>query len=196
MCGGCDLVKYCSDDCRENHREQHEEECKKRADELRDKKLFEQPDESCYGDCPICCLPLSLDIKKSTLAPCCCKSICNGCDYANKIREIKAGLEQRCAFCREPAPETDEEADKRLMVRIKKKCPAAMNRKLRLGEGNYESALEYIMKAAAFCHVLAHYNLSNMYREGISVEKDMKKSLYHAEQGSCRCEAIPRIYRG
>ena len=28
--GGCDLVKYCSDVCQENHREQHEEECKGR----------------------------------------------------------------------------------------------------------------------------------------------------------------------
>ena len=26
-CDGCDLVKYCSDKCREEHREQHDEEC-------------------------------------------------------------------------------------------------------------------------------------------------------------------------
>ncbi len=29
-CDGCDLVKHCSDKCRENHIEQHEEEFKKR----------------------------------------------------------------------------------------------------------------------------------------------------------------------
>ena len=28
-CDGCDLVKYCSDKCREEHREKHGEECKK-----------------------------------------------------------------------------------------------------------------------------------------------------------------------
>ena len=36
--GGCDLVKYCSDDCQENHREQHEEEESKKR--LRDRDLF------------------------------------------------------------------------------------------------------------------------------------------------------------
>ena len=55
---GCDLVKYCSDDCQENHREQHEEECMKRMAELRDDDLFTMPDGSHLGECPICCLPL------------------------------------------------------------------------------------------------------------------------------------------
>ena len=35
-CDDCDLVRYCSDECREENISQHEEECKKRADELRD----------------------------------------------------------------------------------------------------------------------------------------------------------------
>jgi hypothetical protein len=113
MCdGGCDLVKYCRDDCQTNHREQHEDECKKRRaelrddiqrratelrqtflrDELRDKQLFE-PDSSSYrGECPICCLPLSLEPEKSSLMPCCCKIICNGCRHANKKREREQGL--------------------------------------------------------------------------------------------------------
>ena len=56
--GGCDLAKYCSDVCRKNHREQHEEECKKRRAKLHDKELFEQPDISHWGECPICFLPL------------------------------------------------------------------------------------------------------------------------------------------
>jgi hypothetical protein len=51
--GGCDLVKYCSDKCQENHRE------------LRDKQLFQQPDESYLGECPICFLPLPIDLKRS-----------------------------------------------------------------------------------------------------------------------------------
>ena len=28
-CDGCDLVRYCSDDCREDHKSEHEEDCKK-----------------------------------------------------------------------------------------------------------------------------------------------------------------------
>ncbi|MCP4744814.1 MAG: zinc finger MYND domain-containing protein, partial [Desulfobacteraceae bacterium] len=63
--GGCDLVKYCSDKCQENHREQHEEECKNRKAELPDKELFEQPDGTYLGECPICFLPLPLHPKKS-----------------------------------------------------------------------------------------------------------------------------------
>ncbi len=67
--GGCDLVKYCSDGCQDNHREQHEEDCKSRSAELRDRDLFEQPD-SCYGECPICCLPLPLDTSKFGFMTC------------------------------------------------------------------------------------------------------------------------------
>src|SRR6056300_1232266 len=84
---GCDLVKYCSDECQENHREQHDEECKKRKEELHDKKIFTQPDSSFMGECPICCLPLPLHPSKSILMSCCCKLICNGCNYANRKHE-------------------------------------------------------------------------------------------------------------
>ena len=35
-CDGCDLVKYCSDTCKEDHRLQHETLCRERAAELRD----------------------------------------------------------------------------------------------------------------------------------------------------------------
>ncbi len=58
--GGCDLVEYCSDNCQENHREQHKGECKRRKDDLHDKELFEQPEESHLGECPICFLPRCL----------------------------------------------------------------------------------------------------------------------------------------
>jgi hypothetical protein len=63
--GGCDLVKCCSDKCQENHREQQNDECKRRRAELRDKPLFQQPDESYLGECPICFLPLPIDLKRS-----------------------------------------------------------------------------------------------------------------------------------
>ena len=36
--GGCDLVKYCSTNCRGEHREQHQEECEKRAAKLHDRR--------------------------------------------------------------------------------------------------------------------------------------------------------------
>ena len=65
--------KYCSVKCQKDHRSQHKEKCTERAAELRDEILFKQPESSHYGDCPICCLPLPIDVKKSTLNVCCCK---------------------------------------------------------------------------------------------------------------------------
>ncbi len=113
---GCDLVKYCGDGCQKNHREQHVEECKQRKAVLHDKKLFTQPDISHMGECPICCLPLSIDASKSPFMTCCSKVICNGCDFANKKREWGGRLEHRCAFCREPLSKSQEENIKQLML--------------------------------------------------------------------------------
>ena len=75
---GCDLVKYCSDNCQGNHMENHVEECKKRVDELRDNNLFTQPDIIHWGECPICCLPLPIDPGKSIIMTCCCKISARG----------------------------------------------------------------------------------------------------------------------
>ena len=68
-CDGCQSVSYCSDICQENHREQHKEGCKRIAAELHDRNLFEQPEESHLGECPICFFPLSLDMAKSSIKP-------------------------------------------------------------------------------------------------------------------------------
>src|SRR6056300_764178 len=97
----CNLVKYCSVDCQKNHRPQHKKACKKRLVELRDDKLFKLPDESHLGECPICCLPLPLDTRKSRSYDCCTQSVCLGCLSANIEREMEEGLESRCPYCRE-----------------------------------------------------------------------------------------------
>jgi hypothetical protein len=61
----CDFVRYCSDECLQDHRPEHEAKCEERAAELRDEILFRQPEGSHLGvgDCPICCLPFPLDPK-------------------------------------------------------------------------------------------------------------------------------------
>jgi hypothetical protein len=183
---GCDLVKYCSNDCQGNHRPQHEEECKKRVDEIRDKDLFTQPDSSHWGECPICCLPLSLRPGKSTLNTCCCKIICEGCNYANKKREYEQGLKHRCVYCRELLPESKEEHDKNMMERIKKNDPVAMTAmgKTHHQKGDYGNAFENYTMAAELGDVDAHFLLGAMYFEGLGVEKDEKKWVYHCEQAS------------
>src|SRR5210317_2575984 len=78
-CDGCDLVKYCSDKCREEHREQHDEDCKNRGQELHNDDLFTQPDGSHLGECPICFLPMPLDPQKKLFRSCCSNFICMGC---------------------------------------------------------------------------------------------------------------------
>jgi len=52
-CTACKLVKYCNRECQITHRPQHKRECKKRAKELHDEKLFKQPPPE-EEDCPIC----------------------------------------------------------------------------------------------------------------------------------------------
>ena len=56
-CTACKMVKYCNRECQIAHRPQHKKQCKKRAAELHDEKLFKQPPLQ-YGDCPICFLRL------------------------------------------------------------------------------------------------------------------------------------------
>src|SRR6056300_567262 len=77
-CDGCDLVKYCSDKCKEEHREQHEEECKERAKKLHDDDLFTQPDSTHLGECPLCFLPMPIDPNKCRYKSCCSNFICMG----------------------------------------------------------------------------------------------------------------------
>ena len=177
-------MKYCSVECQENHGEQHETACKKRKAELHGKKLFTQPDISYMGECSICCLPLSIDPRKSTTMSCCCKTICKGCNYANKMREFEEGLQSRCAFCREPVPVSQEEIDKNVMERIKKHDdPVAMTQmgKLHYHRGDYRKAFEYWTKAAELGDVAAIFCLGMLYYYGDGVEKDMKKAVYHLE---------------
>jgi TPR repeat protein len=207
--GGCILVKYCSDECKENYSEQHKEECKKRvdemsgdvqrrADELHNKKLFTQPDISHRGECSICCLPLPLDVIKSRLMSCCCKYICNGCFYVNREREVKdSRLEQRCAFCREPLPDKREKALKKFMERVKKNDPAAMTQmgKKYDHERDYRKALQYWTKAADLGCAEAHFSLGSMHDRGIiGVEKDMEKAVYHLEQAAIDGHPGARVF--
>ena len=159
-CDGCDLVRYCSDECQQNHKAEHKEACKKRAAELRDNILFKQPESTHLGDCPICCLPLPLDPTKSTLMGCCSKVICNGCDHANERREDEMRLAPKCPFCREAVPETKEECRKQNMKRVEANDPAAIRKEgiEQYNKGDYSSAFGYWTKAAELGDAEAHFN--------------------------------------
>jgi len=159
-----------------------------RAAELRDEILFRQPESSYLGDCPICCLPLSSDSEKSTMLGCCSRLICDGCDFANKLREFEESLEHTCPFCRLPTPKSQAEADLNAnrKRRAKANDPVALREmsKTHYHKGDYKGALEYLMKAAELGDVGSHYLISDLYREGKGVEKDEKKELYHTEEAA------------
>ncbi len=186
-CNDCDLVKYCGEKCREEHREEHAGECKIRAKELHDRKLFTQPDGTHLGECPLCFLPMPIDEREYMFWSCCSSCICLGCLMANftsnKFEFEKAGS---CPFCRTPASKSKGEPRKRMMKRIKANDSAAMTRMAVEchKEGDYERELEYLTKAAELEDADAHYELGNMYDKGEGVEKDEEKAVYHFEKAA------------
>ncbi len=178
-CTDCDLVRYCSNKCREENQDQHEEKCNKRKAELHDKKLFTQPDETHHGDCPICFLPMPIDQRKSLFWSCCSKLICRGCQYS------MSNGGRNCPFCREPKP-SKAESEKRLKKRVKANDPAAL---CLLGgnyykEGNHDDAFKYFSKAAKLGDLDAHYRSGFMYMDGGGVEKDVEKAVHHFEKAA------------
>ena len=185
-CDGCDLVRYCSDACREDHKADHEEACKKRAADLREEILFRQPECTHRGDCPICTVPIPLDPAKSGMYMCCSKVICKGCAQANQMREIRMRLRQSCPFCRKPLPKTQEEHDKLNMKRVEANDPDALCHEgvKQYNKGNYHGAFKYWTKAAAMDNVEAHYQLSLLYLQGKGVEKDEGKEMLHLEEAA------------
>ena len=197
-CDNCDLVKYCSDECQNNHELEHEEACKKRAAELRDELLFKQPESNPLGDCLICTLPLSLDRKKSTMYECCSKVICNGCRYANIKREMEMRLQSSCPFCRESMNITKEEQDKRHMKRIEANDPVSLyiEGRQQYDKGDYIRAFEYWKNAAELGYADAHYKLARLYDLGKGVEKDEGKEIFHAEEAAIRGHPKARLCLG
>ena len=195
-CDGCDLVRYCSDNCQEDHRSQHEAKCKERAAELRDEILFKQPESTHRGDCPICCVPLPIEDRKATSYSCCSKTVCIGCAYADNTRQHRENRQHfSCPFCRQ---NRSEPVDTKLMKRVAANDPAAMNRMgWRLSrKWDYESAFKYWTKAAELGDVEAHYNLSIMYKKGQYVEKNEKKEIFHLEEAAIGGHAYARYNLG
>eukprot|EP00985_Skeletonema_marinoi_P020758 scaffold12420_cov137-Skeletonema_marinoi.AAC.5 len=187
-CNDCGLARC--DKCQIDHLPpKYEQLRRQQAAELRDEILFRQPESTHLGDCPICCLPLSLIFEENTLCSCCSTTICNGCDYASQKRELEEKLEPACPFCRRPVPKKEEENLKfqtNTMKRAKANDPVATIQlsRWRYGEGDYVGAFEYIVKAAELGDVDAYTHLAHLYREGLGVEKDEKKGLYYLEEAA------------
>lgn len=187
-CSACKSVRYCSAKCQRVHRRQHKQECKERADAI----LFTQPESTHLGDCPICCLPLSHDVHKSTVIVCCCTLICDGCSYANAKRELEGKLQFSCPFCRCPTDQADLNLKKRVEANDAFAICLMGNRCYQ--EGDYSKAFEYYIKSAKLGDMNAHCLLSILYHHGRGVKKNETKRVYHLERAAigghphARCE--------
>ena len=192
-CDGCDLIRYCSDECQEDHKLEHEEECNKRAAELRDKLLFKQPESSHLGDCPICCLPLPIDTV-NMIQFCCSKTICKGCFHAHMLKEGEGKLANMCPFCRISATEAYQEFYKR----IASNDPVALCQEgvAQHAKADFSRAFEWYTKAAELGDAKAHYKLALMYRNGEGVQKDDGKYIYHLEEAAIGGHPLARYDLG
>ena len=194
-CTACQMVRYCNRDCQIAHRPQHKKECRKRAAELHDEKLFKQPPPK--EDCPICMLRLpTLITTGSAYMNCCGKVICSGCAcapvYDDKGNEID---DETCPFCRTPVPTCDEEVLKRIQKRVEAGDGIAIynyGNYYHYGENgcgqDYNKALELFHRAAELGVAEAYHNIGHAYEIGIGVKQSGKKANHYYElsaMGGC-----------
>ncbi len=78
------------------------------------------------------------------------------------------GQKQRCPYCREILPETDEVMDQHLMKRVEANDPVAICQMgfKRYNKGDHAGAFEDWKKAAELGNADSHFKLSILYRKG------------------------------
>ena len=205
-CTACKMVKYCNRECQLSHRPQHKRECRKRAAELHDEKLFKQPPPK--EDCQICLIRMPSLLSGSKYMSCCGKTICSGCDYAplydNQGNEVD---NEKCPFCRAPLPDSDEGIVERLNKRMEADDPIAIHNigcDYQAGTcgfpQDYTKALELYHRAAELCHAESFSNIGNAYYYGRGVEVDKQKAKRYHELAAMGGDEIARhnlgLYEG
>ena len=186
-CTACKLVKYCSRDCQIAHRPQHKRECKKRAKELHDEKLFEQPPP--LEDCHICFLQLPTLETGRMYMECCGKIICCGCTLA-PVYDDKGNIvpDVFCPFCRSSPPISKEE----MIERYEKRMDMNDEQAIRImgfyfsrGEHglphDYAKALELWHRAGELGDAKSYQSIGCAYKIGRGVEKDEMKAMQYTK---------------
>ena len=198
ICNKCKNAKYCNATCKKKHRSKHKKQCERRVAELHDIELFKQPQKK--EDCPICMLLLpSLDMG-SKYKTCCGKRICSGCIHAVVLRDED---EQKCPFCRTPAPDSEEEWIKRLNKRKEAGDANAMfslgcfySNGLRGLPQDYDKALGLWHRAGELGNAKAYNNIGHAYHFGKGVERDEKKADHYYELAAIRGSVYARYNLG
>ena len=123
-------------------------------------------------DCPICQLPLPLDMEESMFNSCCVKRVCNGCILAARKRGMRD-----CPFCRTPTARTDSQTLAMVRKRVDAGDPKAIyfignqHKHGNCGlERDVTRAVELYERAAELGVKEAHFSLGFMYAFGSDVE--------------------------
>ncbi|EJK62967.1 hypothetical protein THAOC_16402 [Thalassiosira oceanica] len=138
-------------------------------------------------DCPICSLPLPLEMDQTVFKVCCMNLVCNGCIVAAE----KRGMDD-CPFCRAPTPDESQ-----LLAMIQKRVdagdPAAMwHLGTHYADGSYglttdvTRTVELYERAAKIGFRDAHCSLGCLYHVGTDVEKDTARAIRHYEAAAVK----------
>ncbi len=181
-CASCKNAKYCSRECQLKAWASHKQECKKRSAELHEETLFKQPPPR--PDCPICLIPLPIDISKCQYQVCCSQHLCTGCITAHWMRQDDLD----CPFCREVATHNNKKYVKRLEKRAAVNDAdaiqylgglyAAGNKGLRT---DHVKAAQLYLKAGKLGSALGYRNLGAAYHDGQGVPVNAAKEKYYHE---------------
>ena len=169
---------------------------------ISDEELFKQP--TAKEDCPICFLRTPYFHTGSQYQTCCGKVICSGCSHAprydNQGNEVD---NQKCPFCRTPAPKTIEEALKRLKKRMEVNDAKAMHnigayysRAMNGYSRDYTKALELYHRAAELGCAAACGSIGYAYDYGEGLEIDKKKANHYYELAAIGGSAAARFNLG
>ena len=181
-CASCKSAKYCSRECQLKAWASHKQECKKRSAELHEEALFKQPPPR--PDCPICFIPLPIEISECQFQICCGNYLCTGCVQAHWMVQD----ELDCPFCREVATMKNKEYIKRLEKRAAVNDADAICFLAGLHSGgekglrvDHVKALQLWLKAGKLGSALAYRNVGAAYHDGRGVAKNAAKEKYYHE---------------
>ena len=102
-------------------------------------------------------------------------------------------------FCRQPYPKSFAEENLNKMKRAEEaNDPIAIREvgAIHHSKGDYSSAFDCWTKAAKLGDAKSHYQLSELYTDGLGVERNKKKVIYHLEEAAIRGHVISRFNLG
>ena len=142
---------------------------------------------------------MCIGLNQCTFQPCCGKSICNGCMYAMKLSEGK----DLCAFCRMPPTCSDEEKLnrlKKLMDNGNADAYLIVAFSYAIGINSlpqdWNNANKLCLKAGELGCAEAYCNIGKSYKNGMGVERDIKKAKHYHELAAMKGYVQARQHLG